>query len=263
MALQADKYANDDFDTQKARVANLGWLIDKIGNILGLHFASDGEMLKVRDTEHRKDGDTIPEQWQIGQWGKNNWIAKKSTGQNVAVNGVGYAYEVRSNGFGTDKFTGANTSIEEGGWVLVNSLIQLLEVKYDDDDRAFGLQNAGANVIPRSDRTGYLSYEGMHGLLVEIAYMLSSMSGNITRSEVLNMKSVAILQELLGAQGMPVTLKTIPAKIAGQEAHIPYPGFEAGSPSLVDFFMWVLSNLGPLVAAQLVVPDPENENTGA
>jgi hypothetical protein len=261
-ALQADKYANDDFDAQKARVANLGWLIDKMSNVLGLHFASDGEMLKVRATEHKKDGDTIPEQWQIGQWGKNNWIAKKSTGQNVAVNGVGYAYEVRSNGFTTDKFTGQPTAIEEGGWVLCNSLIQLLETKFDDDDRAFGLQNAGANVIPRSDRTGYLSYEGMHGLLVEIAYMLSSMSGNITRSEVLNMKSVAILQEILGAQGLPVTLKTIPAKIAGQDMSIPYPGFEAGSPSLVDFFFWILSNLGPLVASQLVVPDPEEKNTG-
>jgi len=251
-ALQADKYANDDFSPQLARVANLGWLIDKMSNILGLHFASDGEMLKVRDTEHKKDGDTIPEQWQLGQWGKNNWIAKKSTGQNVTVNGVGYAYEVRSNGFGTDKFTGENTSIEEGGWVLCNSLLQLLESKFDDDDRAFGLQNAGANVIPRSDRTGYLSYEGMHGLLVEIAYLLSSMSGNITRSEVLNLKAVAILQELLASQGLPVTLKTIPAKIAGQDMFIPYPGVEESAPSLTDYMFWILSNLGPLVAGQLV-----------
>ncbi|BFM38909.1 hypothetical protein [Synechocystis sp. LKSZ1] len=258
-ALQADKYANDDFDTQKARVANLGWLIDKMSNVLGLHFASDGEMLKVRDTEHKKDGEVIPEQWQIGQWGKNNWIAKKFNGQKVAVNGVGYAYEVRSNGFGTDKFTGANTSIEEGGWVLVNSLIQLLEVKYDDDDRAFGLQDLGANVIPRADKTGYIAYEGMHSLLIEIAYMLSSLSGNISRSEVLNMKSVAILQELLASQGLPVELKTMPATVAGQSVQIPYPGLSSDSPSLVDFMFWILSNLAPVVSAQLAYKQDETE----
>jgi hypothetical protein len=251
-ALQADKYANDDFNPQLARVANLGWLIDKMSNVLGLHFASDGEMLKVRDTEHKKDGDTIPEQWQIGQWGKNNWIAKKANGQNVAVNGVGYAYEVRSNGFGTDKFTGANNAIEEGGWVLVNSLIQLLEVKYDDDDRAFGLQDLGANVIPRADATGYIAYEGMHSLLIEIAYMLSSLSGNITRSEVLDMKAVAILQEILAGLGSPVQIKEMPATIAGQSVLIPYPGLDNRAPTMADMFFWVLANLAPQVASQLV-----------
>jgi hypothetical protein len=258
-ALQADKYANDDFDAQKARVANLGWLIDKMSNVLGLHFASDGEMLKVRATEHKKDGDTIPEQWQIGQWGKNNWIAKKSTGQNVAVNGVGYAYEVRSNGFTTDKFTGQPTAIEEGGWVLCNSLIQLLETKFDDDDRAFGLQDLGANVIPRSDKTGFIAYEGMHSLLIEIAYMLSSLSGNISRSEVLNMKTVAILQELLASQGLPVELKTLPATVAGQSVQIPYPGLSSDSPSIVDFMFWILSNLSPLVSAQLAYKNDEEQ----
>jgi hypothetical protein len=258
-ALQADKYANDDFNPQLARVANLGWLIDKMSNVLGLHFASDGEMLKVRDTEHKKDGDTIPEQWQIGQWGKNNWIAKKANGQNVAVNGVGYAYEVRSNGFGTDKYTGANNAIEEGGWVLVNSLIQLLEVKYDDDDRAFGLQDLGANVIPRADKTGYIAYEGLHSLLIEIAYMLSSLSGNISRSEVLNMKTVAILQELLASQGLPVELKTLPATVAGQTVQIPYPGLSSDSPSIVDFMFWILSNLSPLVSAQLAYKQDDEE----
>lgn len=256
-ALQADKYANDDKYPASYRVANLGWLIDKMANVLGLHFASDGEMLKVRDTEHKKDGETIPEQWQIGQWGKNNWIATKSNGDKVPVNGVGYAYEVRSNGFGTDKFTGASNAIEEGGWVLVNSLIQLLEVKYDDDDRAFGLQDLGANVIPRADKTGYIAYEGMHSLLIEIAYMLSAMSGNISRSEVLNMKSVAILQELLASQGLPVELKTLPATVAGQTVQIPYPGLSSDSPSLVDFMFWILSNLAPVVSAQLAYKQGE------
>jgi hypothetical protein len=92
----------------------------------------------------------------------------------------------------------------------------------------------------------------MHSLLIEIAYMLSSLSGNITRSEVLDMKAVAILQEILAGLGSPVQIKEMPATIAGQSVLIPYPGLDNRAPTMADMFFWVLANLAPQVASQLV-----------
>lgn len=243
-ALQADKYSKDDVNPNNARVANLGWLINKISQVLGLHFQSDGAMVKVPNTKWVKPGDKIPEQYQFNQFGKNNWGNQE---------GVGIAYEVRSNYFGSDKF--GDETIEEGGYVLCNSLLQFLDVQEDDLDRALGLQDLGANVLPKADGSGYILYQGLHSLVMELAYAVSAVSINTAQAHVLGMKSNAMLQEIMAVLGSPITLKEIDCELAGQQVKIPFSGITEGTPSMVDFFMWLLSNQALSTASQLAVKE--------
>lgn len=247
-ALEADLYA---IDGKNRRVANLGWLINKMAHVLGLHFAPDGRMAKPPDTKHYKDGAKIPEQWQIGQFGKNKWKDSKGTWHD----GVGIAYEVRSNTIDTDQFTGRSDSIEEGGWVTCNSLVQLLDTKFDDDDRAFGLQDLGANVLPSPDGQQWIGYQGMHQLLQEIAYMLAAISTNTSQTQVLAMKNNALAMENLAAHGMPVEIKQIEMEIGGELVKVPVPGIVEGSPTQVDLAVWILSNIAPILASSFSVKE--------
>lgn len=245
-ALEADTYASNG---DERRVANLGWLINKISHVLGLHFAPDGRMAKPPDTKHYKDGAKIPENWQIGQFGKHRWKDDKGDFHD----GVGIAYEVRSNTFGSDGFTGDSDSIEEGGWVTCNSLLQFLETKFDDDDRAFGLQEMGADILPSADGQSYIAYQGMHSLLSEIAYMLSAISANTSQTHVLALKNNALAMENLAAHGSPVEIKKFIASIGGEDIEIPFPGIKEGSPTQVDLAVWILSNLAPLLASSITL----------
>jgi hypothetical protein len=249
-ALEADTYA---IDGKNRRVANLGWLINKMAHVLGLHFAPDGRMAKPPDTKHYKDGDTIPENWQMGQFGKNKWKDKKGTWHD----GVGIAYEVRSNSFGVDGFTGKDDAIEEGGWVTCNSLVQLLDTKFDDDDRAFGLQDLGANVLPSPDGNRWIAYQGLHALLQEAVYMLAAISDNTSHTQVLAMKNNALAMENLSAHGVPIEIKEIEANIGGTVVKIPIPGVAEGAPTHVDLAIWILSNLAPILASSFAVKGGE------
>lgn len=253
-ALQADRYSKDDTNPNDLRVANLGWLIYKIAQALGLHFKSDGEMIPVPDTKHVKPGDKIPENFQFNQFGKNRWKDKKGNYQE----GVGIVYEVRSNYFGKDIFQ--EEIIEEGGYVLCHSLLQYLDQLQDDNDRAFGLQDLGANVLPKADGSGYVLYQGLHSLLMEMAYAISALSVNISQSHVLAMKNNAMLAEMMAIAGQPITIKEIVCTMNGQEVKIPYQGVKEGTPSLVDFFVWILSNQALVTASQMSIKEKEKED---
>jgi hypothetical protein len=174
----------------------------------------------------------------------------------------GLAYEVRSGQFEIDAKSGLPTEMHEGGYVLVENLPQLLHIIMDDFDKALGMQDLGALILPKADRTSFASFEGMASLGAEIAYMLSSLSQNISQTHILSLKNQAMLMEVLAAFGVPIELKEFKVDVGEEEpVGVPYPALRVDSPTMADMSFWILSNLAPLVAAQLSMEVKEESST--
>jgi hypothetical protein len=250
-ALNAYKYALDDQGAP--RVANLGYYIERIARVLGISVNPDGSVRSIRQSRFIPQGQPIPPGWSIGQWGRNQ--GGGNTGQAGGLpehDKDGLAYEVRSGSFEIDSNTGLPTQIQEGGYVLVENLPQLLHIIMDDFDKALGMQESGALVLPNADKTNFASFEGMTALNAEIAYMLSALSQNIAQSHVSSLKCQAMLMEVLAAFGTPIELKEFKVDVGeDQPVGVPYPALRVDSPTVADFATWILSNLAPLVASQL------------
>lgn len=259
-ALEAEKFCKDDKKPQDRRVANLGYYIERIARVLGISVNSDGSIRSIRQSKYVKQDDIIPAGWAIGQWGRNQGGEKEGQqGGNKEHDKDGLVYEVRSGKFEVDPNTGQPSIVTEGGYVLVENLPQLIHIIMDDFDKALGMQDSGALVLPKSDRTGFAAFEGLTSINAEIAFMLSVISQYVAQTQISNLKCQAMLQEVLAAIGMPIELKAFQVDIGEEEpVDVPYPGLREDAPSIADMNIWILSNLAPLVASQLKIDIPED-----
>lgn len=250
-ALNASFYAYHTKDNEVfSRVANLGYYIERIARILGISVEPDGGIRSIRQSKHVKQGEPIPAGWTIAQWGRNNGGSNEGQkGGNEGEKRDGIAYDVISNRFTTNPFTGEANKIEEGGYVLCENLLQYLETFKDDVDKALGLQVAAANALPSADGKNYITYEGLHTLLAEIAYNQSKMSQRDFEILCSSLCTQAITREILAAFGVPVESKEIKANIEGEDLKIPYAGLTYSSPTLFNLISLVLANIAPILTA--------------
>ena len=253
--LDAGIYAAMPHNVGLKRVANLGYYIERIARVLGISVEPDGNIRSIRQSKWIQQGKTIPAGWSLGQWGFN--YGGSETGQPGGLASEerdGLAYDIRSNRMVIDEKTGKATQIEEGGYVLVENFPQLLAYMMADLDRGLGLQAAGANVIPEASGTDVFTYQGMHSLLIEIAYTLSHISKAASQTQVSSLINQATLYEILGALGLPIDIKQIKVALSeNSEGTIPYPALAEDSPTVLNVLVWILSNLAPLLASQLAV----------
>lgn len=262
-ALQADTFSKDDKNPDKRRIANLGYYIERIARILGISVNSDGSIRSIRQSKHIKQGDIIPAGWSVGQWGRNQGANSQGQKGGLAEHDKdGLVYEVRSGKIELDPNTGQPSVVTEGGYVLVENLPQLLHIIMDDFDKALGMQDSGAFVLPKSDGTGIAAFEGLTSVSAEIAFMLSVLSQYIAQTHISSLKNQAMLQEILAAIGVPIELKAFQVDIGEEQpVNVPYPGLRENAPSMSDMSIWILSNLAPLVASQLKINLKEDATT--
>lgn len=260
-ALQADKFSSDPDNPNGLRVANLGYYIERLARTWGISVNPDGSIRSIRQSRHVPAGDSIPAGWTLGQWGRNQGGSSDGQkGGEESEDRDGVAYEVRSNRFTVNRFTGQPDKIEPGGYILCENWPQLLHVMLDDLDKAIGWQEAGASVIPDANNQGrWATYEGLNTLLAEIAYMLSDLSQNIKGGHISGLISQAVLYEVLGAIGLPYNFKRLKVEAEGAK-EIHYPALEANAPTVVDLLMLILQNIAPLVGSKInIYPDVEEK----
>lgn len=251
-ALQADKFANNPDDPDVLRVANLGYYVERIARVMGISVNPDGSIRSIRQSRLIPAGEEIPAGWPIGQWGRNQGGDRDGQrGGNADEDRDGTAYEVRSNRFTTNRFTGEPDKIESGGYILCENWPQLLHVLLDDLDKGLGWQEAGAMVIPDANNQGrWATYEGLNSLLAEVAYMLSDLSQNIKGGHISGLISQAVLYEVLGAIGLPYNFKSLKVDAEGAKT-IHYPALEKNAPTLVDLIYLILQNISILVGTKI------------
>lgn len=261
LALDAKKFAYEDEKDDVSRVANLGYYIERIARVLGISVNSNGSIRSLRQSKRIASGDTIPNGWNLGQWGRNN--GENSAGQQggkAEDEKDGLAWEIRTNQFKNNDFTGKSNVIEQGGFALVENIPQLLHIIMSDLDRAFDLQNAGANVLPTPNGGQIASYQGMNSMLLDLLFTLGQISRQTTGTHILAMKNQAINQELLSGFGLPIAIKELEISAGKPELGVlPFPGFSPGAPTLNDLHALTLTNIGALIGSKIELPKSEEE----
>ncbi len=254
LALEAGKYAYREGSTEIARDWNLGQQIEAQSTVLGLSFNSDYSIRSIRQGELIEQGDTIPAGWNFGQFGKNT--GGSSTGQmggHPNERRFGIAYEVRTNTFENDDFTGETNRIKQGGIVLAENIPQLLHFVIQDFDRGLGLQDMGANVLPTPNGQ-IASYTGLNQMMLDSLYTLSQISKQTASTNILALKNQAMSQEILSGFGLPIGIKEIEISAnSGELGVLPFPGFELNAPTLADLIGLNLLNLGSLLGSQIQI----------
>jgi hypothetical protein len=259
-ALNAGNFSKDPTNSSVFRFANLGYYIERIARVLGISVNPDGSIRAVRQRALKKPGEEIPAGWPIGQWGRNQGGNEAGQiGGNPEHDKDGINYPLISNTFSADPFSGEATNISESGYALCENLIQYLETFKDDLDKALGLQEAAANILPLPESKKSLVYEGLGSLVSENSYMLSELSRSVVSSHISSLICQGILIELLAQQGVPTTVKELIVKIGDKDQKIPYPAISPNSPSNFDQTLLVLMNLSPLLGGKLTIREDKKE----
>jgi len=163
------------------------------------------------------------------------------------------AYKLKSSIFKSDAF--GDTKIEEGDYVLVNTIQQLLQVIMHDLDKALGMKDLSAGVVPGVREGEICTYEGLASAISEVLYMNSAISSQTGQNLISSVITQGIVRELLKATGFPLTPKTVEVDI-GNNVTVPYPGIPDDSPTHYLMFVSLMQTLQPIVASVLdKIPD--------
>jgi hypothetical protein len=249
-ALEAQTYStytSTDTGDIKPRIANLGYFIKRIANVLGITALADGttyspkapELVSANDQDPETDLTTIPAPFRFGHWGygsetvteeqlKTGEQGTEGTDAPLEDTHEALVYEFASNKFVEDPNSGENNQIIPSGYALVRNIPQLIRQIMDDVDKGVSLQEGGAFVVRsvedvQTDPGGRYGsaeykpkiarYEGLNSAITEILFMLSEISRRTANSQLSSMVSQAEIQELLYATGLPITPKSFKANI--------------------------------------------------
>jgi hypothetical protein len=230
--------------------------VDYIAKALGIAFNGDGSIMGIRQSKALDNGETIPAGWNFGQFGRNegnNPSNNAQQGGKASEERLGIVYDVRSNKFITNPASGEE-DINQGGYILCESIPQMLHIMLDDLDRALGLQTLGAIAITNQNynddyqggdlsiKTPYYKYNGLGDAFVEVMHTLADTHKQAFQANIGSLKSQAITIEILGALGVGCIEKKIILEVDDQPVKIVYPGFNGITPSIADLQMWTLTN---------------------
>jgi hypothetical protein len=158
------------------------------------------------------------------------------------------AYKLKSGKFVSDAF--GDIKIQEGDYVIVNTIQQLLQVMMQDLDKALGMKDLSAGVVPGVREGEVCTYEGLASAISEVLYMNSAISSQTGQNLISSVITQGIVRELLKATGFPLTAKTVEVDV-GRNVTVPYPGIPEDSPTHYLMFVSLMQTLQPIVASVL------------
>ena len=130
-----------------------------------------------------------------------------------------------------------------------------------DLDRALGLQDAGANVLPDPNSKGFIAYQGNNQMMLDMLYTMGQLSQLISATHILAMKNQAMIQELMAGYGLPVTIKELEITANnGQLGVLPFPGFPENAPTLQDLNALTNLNLSLLLGGKVDLTNLDEED---
>jgi hypothetical protein len=231
-ALGAGTYATyiDENGQQLPRVANLGWLIDKMSNILGLRRKPSGKYLdKVDQAKYDRNRLNSPK-WAQGDYDLNSWGNK-----GYALRHLPTSYE--------------NGQRQDNQYDLVHDLPQLLAAVLDQIDLGQGLQHTAE--IRMKVGKEVQSYPNVGQLMIDLAARVIELEALVEKMAVMQIETSNSVRELFPGIGIPVATKSVSIDIGGKQQQIFYPGFQAGKGSILDNLSAIKVNLG-IVLGQLM-----------
>ncbi|MBD2395686.1 hypothetical protein H6G11_15685 [Cyanobacterium aponinum FACHB-4101] len=254
--LGASEFAYQD-DGSTPAYMHIARKVDYIAKALGICFDLSGEILSVRQSKHLNRGDTIPAGWYLGQFGRNTGA---NTDPNAQKGGLadeerlGIVYEVKGNRFETNQASG-DEEITQGGYILCESIPQLIHIMLQDLDRSLGLQTLGSIAIANPNynpdysgnsediKTPYWKYNGLGQIILDLMYLASDTNRHAAQANIGSLKAQAVAGEVLAALGTPAQEKAVPLRVDDEVKTVRYPAFNSGGMTIADLLFWALQNL--------------------
>ena len=230
--------------------------LDFVAKALGVAFDLAGQRISSRPSKHLDRGATIPEGWYFGQFGRNEGKQSDANAQQGGLEGeerLGLVYEVKGNRFRTSEASGEE-EITQGGYILVESIPQLIHILMQDLDRSLGLQSLGSYAIANPNynpevngfEEKYFKYNGLGRAFIDLLYLASDTNRHASQANIGSFKAQAIAQEVLGALGVPVNYKHVKSEMGENIASVVYPGFNGSGQTITDLLIWALMNVAVL-----------------
>lgn len=200
-ALDAGQYAIDPV-TGGARVANLGHLIKRIGEVLGYRPKPDGtsDQAAEKTTYQRavlKAGATPPAgDYLAGRFGKRGLLMRRLPNKKTTA------------------------GWEAGGYVAIHDIPQLLTEVLDQLNEAMNLQDSTSIQVKDGDKT--YTYASQLALLVEMATTLIPQKRQLKEIWTSSLVSQQSINEVIAGIGLPTVAKSV--TIGG--ARLPYWGIQ-------------------------------------
>ena len=248
-------YQDNNSDPPIPAYMHIARKVDYIAKALGICFNLSGEILSVRQSKHLNRGDTIPAGWYLGQFGRNE--GGSTVGQKGGLadeERLGIVYEVKGNRFETNQASG-NEEITQGGYILCESIPQLIHIMLQDLDRSLGLQTLGSVAIANPNynpdysgnneeiKTPYWKYNGLGQLILDLMYLSGDTNRHAAQANIGSLKAQAVAGEILAAIGVPATEKSVMMRVDDNLQSVKYPAFNASGQTIADLLIWILQNL--------------------
>ncbi len=202
-ALAASKYSRNELNPNSPRVTNLGYLTNRIAEVLGIRLDANGEINK--QNEKGKTRRLLKEKEKLDN--------KKYDGNSFASDGMVVR---RLTNYFDRKY------IKSGGTVAIHDLPQLMLEILDQINLGIGLQESGAIEIKNGNNTH--RYPNLLALVTEIAIHQFNQSDYAKQTHISSLVTQEQTKELIGGLGLPTVSKNIIREVNGKKAGIPYWG---------------------------------------
>jgi hypothetical protein len=225
-ALGGDKYSKNDLDSTKARVTNLGFLIERIAQVLGIRLNANGKI----DEELEK---TINRRLHVDGSASND--LQKFNPNCFGTEGLLVRYL-------PNKFNTSGT--ESGGYRKIKDIPQLLAELHEQANAAMGYQEGTAIEINIDGKT--YRYANQLALLTELFITMkqtATYSKGAFFSSVIGEQTV---KEIMGGLGLRTVDKFLEFKVAGKTAKLYYKGISA-SQSIRRKMSAMATNIGTII----------------
>ncbi len=256
---------------------NIARRLDTLCKAYGVAFNLDGSIVATRQRYSipltESNGQltaTIPDGWARGQFADNK--GGGTTGQLGGLSSeerTGIVYQQRSNKIANPNEENIeNIVYTQGDLILCENFLQVFESYLEDLDKGLNWQEMGSSFLPSADGSQFCKIEGMGGLLAEVAYMLSAISGAIFESKNLNLQIYNAVLQNLKATGLPLTNQVLKVGtgeegLGGEEieADMLLPKLQTDAPNLTKQNMAILQNLAVLMGIfnEAVVEEDQEE----
>jgi hypothetical protein len=235
-AIDAETYGEDPDQPGIKRVANLGWGIMKIMEVLGIRRQPNGKYLTTAESKkYERTRENAPT-WKQGDYGIDEWGKFGMASRYLPT-------------------TYKDGQRQDDQWDIVHDFPQLLASKIDQLDHALNIQHGSEIRIPVGKEVQ--AYPNQGAATIDTAARIIQLERMVEQLLVMNIETSNSVRELFPGIGIPITTKAVKVDVGGQIRDIQYPGYQQSKPSMAESIGSLKSNLAIALGALMPRKSPK------